>query len=1190
MPSRVGTFAVVAFGICLLLVAAPAPALDAGLETILGKIQRLDSTIDPLTHDADMNGLVDKAEVRLLDRVLQLEEAPQHALILGVYLLNRIQVGEDNTLTSQCTLLSVLYKFTCDELEKFIAGGLTIGEETYVTGLLEQAAEFGLELDTNDYDLTMNQYLGAQGDLDGDGFTNVEEFESVCGQFDQYVEAAMDPELTPDTVPCCGVCPLTITQQPAGGRKYTGQQHAFFTEVTDTEGEVLYQWFKDGAMLPGATSDLLELNPLVLSDEGTYWCIITDDSESVTTEEAVLQVAERVAITKDPESVTKLAGDSHQFTVEATGGLGRLRYQWEVNGSPIGGDAPTLTLGDLETSDAGSYLAVVSDGIESKTSAAATLEVLPRLEIDMQPEGLKAYAGGSHTLRVGARNGLGDYRFTWYRSGSIVATGSAEVVLNPVAASDSGNWFCRVQDDFDTRDSSIAKLTIANPVAINQQPISGTYLVGTPLVLSVAASGGFETLAYQWLKGGQPVSRGRQANLTFDALTLNNAGSYTCEVTDGTTALTSEPAVIVVEEIVVVEGEGEGEGLPEGVVEGTKEGEGQPEGVLEGSAEGEGATDGEGAFEGSLEGTADGEGSREGSVEGTSEGEGQPEGVVEGTAEGEGSVDGDGAPDGEGSVEGVAEGEGAPEGMIEGEGGADGEGTAEGEGAIEGEGEPELLEIPASLDTTLYEDSAGSIGNGAGQHLFVGRSGEGLDRRALLFFNVADALPGNAEVLSARLKFTVSRGDRSAFITVHQVTREWGEGPSDAPGNEGQGAPAPSGDATWIHSIYDTAFWATAGGDFVSSAVASVTAPGLGSYAIGGKPLGALVGAWLDGTAENHGLLLAAPESGDGGALRLDSRENATEANRPVLEVRYTAAAEEGEGAVDGEGAADGEGTTEGMIEGGGEMDGEGTIEGTMDGEGQREGEGQAEGSVEGTTEGEGQTEGVVEGEGNADGEGEGEGESIPLGEAVVTLIENLGDYDLDDDLNLNFIDIEALKPDITQEEFDSLDLNADGFVSLYELREFAGLPNGVLALPDAPEGGYDFGSRLINVMATRTITLTNAGDGPLSLRLRVSNGEHFKVDSPLDVVLSAGGSTTRTITFVPLATGLLTDQLIVSTRDGEPAVRVDLTGTGTSTQVQGCLADPNGPGGVDLQSLFTVGIGLLVLAISFLRSSTRGN
>ena len=49
-------------------------------------------------------------------------------------------------------------------------------------------------------------------------------------------------------------------------------------------------------------------------------------------------------------------------------------------------------------------------------------------------------------------------------------------------------------------------------------------------------------------------------------------------------------------------------------------------------------------------------------------------------------------------------------------------------------------------DTTLYEDAAGAISNGAGESLFVGVNAFGQKRRAIARFDVAAALPANARI------------------------------------------------------------------------------------------------------------------------------------------------------------------------------------------------------------------------------------------------------------------------------------------------------------------------------------------------------------------------------------------------------------------------------------------------------------
>jgi len=136
----------------------------------------------------------------------------------------------------------------------------------------------------------------------------------------------------------------------------------------------------------------------------------------------------------------------------------------------------------------------------------------------------------------------------------------------------------------------------------------------------------------------------------------------------------------------------------------------------------------------------------------------------------------------------------------------------------------DTVTLEPNQDNTLYEDAAGGRSNGSGQHLFSGATDDGLIRRAVLRFDVAGSLPAGASVTSARLTLNMSRTNGGAASTaLHALTSAWGESTSDAGGEEGRGATSVAGDATWLHTSYDTATWTTPGGDFAATASASLS-------------------------------------------------------------------------------------------------------------------------------------------------------------------------------------------------------------------------------------------------------------------------------------------------------------------------------------------------------------------------------
>jgi hypothetical protein len=198
------------------------------------------------------------------------------------------------------------------------------------------------------------------------------------------------------------------------------------------------------------------------------------------------------------------------------------------------------------------------------------------------------------------------------------------------------------------------------------------------------------------------------------------------------------------------------------------------------------------------------------------------------------------------------------------------------------------VSIVADRDNTLFESATGDISNGAGPSLFVGTTETNLERRALLHFDVASAVPVEATVESAVLTLHLSRANTTVpqSVDVRRVLFDWGEGTSDSSGNlgGGQGAPATTGDATWLHRFFDTELWTNPGGDFGTVSTATTDVVGEGTYTWTSTLLAQQVQSFSDNPGENFGWLLI----GNDEARRFDSRESANAANRPTLSITFS--------------------------------------------------------------------------------------------------------------------------------------------------------------------------------------------------------------------------------------------------------------------------------------------------------------
>ena len=194
-------------------------------------------------------------------------------------------------------------------------------------------------------------------------------------------------------------------------------------------------------------------------------------------------------------------------------------------------------------------------------------------------------------------------------------------------------------------------------------------------------------------------------------------------------------------------------------------------------------------------------------------------------------------------------------------------------------------------DNTLYEDPTGMLSNGAGQFLFAGNNATGATRRGLIQFDIAGSIPVGSTIDAATLVLNMSQSPNAINrdVSLHGALADWGEGASNATAvGGGGGAAATTGDATWLHTFFNTTQWSSAGGEFLATPSATTAGGAVGGYSWSSPQLHLDVQNWLDAPATNFGWLLLADESTNQTVKRFDTRENTTAAFRPTLAVEYT--------------------------------------------------------------------------------------------------------------------------------------------------------------------------------------------------------------------------------------------------------------------------------------------------------------
>jgi hypothetical protein len=200
----------------------------------------------------------------------------------------------------------------------------------------------------------------------------------------------------------------------------------------------------------------------------------------------------------------------------------------------------------------------------------------------------------------------------------------------------------------------------------------------------------------------------------------------------------------------------------------------------------------------------------------------------------------------------------------------------------------DIVNINPIKDNTLYEfdPAEGDQSNALGNHFFAGETALGELRRGVLAFDIAGNIPAGSAILGVTLSLNMSRtpSETPRTAELHKLLADWGEGTSVAPGEEDEGAPATTNDATWRHRFFDTIFWTTEGGDFSATVSASQSVSAVGMYTWSSSQMVADVQSWLNNPAANFGWLVLGDEAEGATAKRFDTRESASP---PVLTIQF---------------------------------------------------------------------------------------------------------------------------------------------------------------------------------------------------------------------------------------------------------------------------------------------------------------
>lgn len=163
-----------------------------------------------------------------------------------------------------------------------------------------------------------------------------------------------------------------------------------------------------------------------------------------------------------------------------------------------------------------------------------------------EPAGITVDSGGKAVFNVSA-SGTQPLAYQWYFNGSAVpAAVAANLAMDPASPTQAGAYTVVITNHFGSVTSDVAVLTVVPLIpTITSQPASVTRVAGASATFAVTAAG-VGSLSYQWYFGGDAVTNATATNLTIDAVSLTQAGTYTVVITNLYGSVTSGVARLTI--------------------------------------------------------------------------------------------------------------------------------------------------------------------------------------------------------------------------------------------------------------------------------------------------------------------------------------------------------------------------------------------------------------------------------------------------------------------------------------------------------------------------------------------------------------------------------------------------------------------------------------------------------------------
>jgi len=352
-----------------------------------------------------------------------------------------------------------------------------------------------------------------------------------------------------------GLVPPTIVSQPQDATVVRGNT-VVFTVTAQGDPPFIYQWRKNGAVISTATSSTLIVTNAQISNEGSYDVVVSNNSGSVESDDASLNVAIPATITSQPSGLILAPGGTATFSVTAEGDA-PLQYQWFHNGAAVlGAIRGSFTVTNAFPVENGEYYVQVSNPYRTTESFHATLVVtsVPPT-IVTAPTNITVLGGHTASFTASA-NGTLPFTFVWY----LVKNGTTNLqdfaqsydatntfAIRNAQPTNEGSYFVVVTNYGGRATSALATLTVQLVVPLITRDVEDQVVAAWDDAHFSFGAFGSKPMTFQWYSNQTVLLPGAtNFSLTITNLSTNGSGTYTIVASNSAGTVTSRVASVIV--------------------------------------------------------------------------------------------------------------------------------------------------------------------------------------------------------------------------------------------------------------------------------------------------------------------------------------------------------------------------------------------------------------------------------------------------------------------------------------------------------------------------------------------------------------------------------------------------------------------------------------------------------------------